>query len=89
MPNPPPAAPQMTAGPLHAVPCPHCGHKNDCRLLHEQSLLESGHKIDCDRCHRLMLVMSCAPVVMVQVRQLAGVAPGHNPPPGTQLQKRR
>lgn len=88
MPNPPPAAPQTTAGPLHKVPCPHCGHPNDCRLLHEQSLLEAGHKIDCDRCHRLMLVLSCAPVVMVQVRQLPGVAPGHSPA-GGQLQRKR
>lgn len=87
MPNPPPTAPQMTAGPVHAYPCPHCGHKNDCRLLHEQQLLEAGHKIDCDRCHRLILVMSVAPVVMVQGRQIPGVAPGHNPPPT--LQKRR
>lgn len=88
-PNPPPA-PQTTQGPVQAVPCPHCGHKNDCRLLQEQSLLESGHKIDCDRCHKLMLVMRVQPVVMVQVRQLAGgPAPAPGRQPGHALQRRR
>lgn len=89
MPPQTPTAPQTTGGPINRVPCPHCGHHNDCRLLNEQNLLEAGHKIDCDRCHRFILVLSVQPIVWVQVRQLPGVAPGHNPPAGTQLQKRR
>lgn len=31
----PQQSPKITAGPLHAVPCPHCGHKGDYRQLKE------------------------------------------------------
>jgi C4-type Zn-finger protein len=37
-------------GPLRAVPCPWCNHKNDMREINEQFPLEGGCILDCDKC---------------------------------------
>lgn len=70
----PPIAKQTTAGPVGAVPCPHCGHKNDCRILDEQNLLDRGHRLSCDKCNRMFVVVNIQTVKVVTVRQIPGVA---------------
>ena len=72
---PAPVARQSTHGPVNAVPCPHCGHKNDCRLLDEQSLLDMGHRLSCDKCNRMFVVVNIQSVKVISVKQIPGVAP--------------
>jgi hypothetical protein len=83
MPNPPMTA-KPTKGPLHAVPCPHCGATNDFRDLQETygATFEPGFKTDCDHCGRHMEVVAVQPVVFVGVRQTGGhtARPGQPPP---------
>lgn len=69
-----PAGPQspVVSGMIDRVPCPHCGHRNDFRLLREQQLLDTGHRMDCDACHRVMEVTSIRDVTVVAVRKWAG-----------------
>jgi hypothetical protein len=69
-----PAGPQspVVNGTIDRVPCPHCGHRNDFRLLREQQLLDTGHRMDCDACHRVMEVTSIRDVTVVAVRKWAG-----------------
>lgn len=64
MPKPPPPQPlpPTTQGPVHAVPCPHCGRPNNCKGLHE--MLTSGTTLTCDHCGQLMQIVG---VKMVQV----------------------
>ena len=73
MPNPPPSA-KVTKGPLHNVPCPHCGTGIDCRDLQETygTSFEPGMKIDCDHCGRHMQVTAVQSVTIVTVRQVDG-----------------
>jgi hypothetical protein len=58
-----------TGGPIHAVTCPHCGHRNDFRTLQEEQLLDTGAVADCDKCTRLMEVVRIQPVTLVSVRK--------------------
>lgn len=66
-------------GPLHAVPCPHCGGFNDLREMQAQQLLDTGHRFLCDHCERSMEVLSIRPVTVVVVRKsqdLGTIGPG-------------
>jgi hypothetical protein len=68
---PPPTSPSTLEGPVHAVPCPWCGHKNDLRPIQSQidQAFEPGCVYDCDRCKKLIVVTRGAPITIVQVRQ--------------------
>jgi len=75
-----PKQPPTTSGPLHAVPCPHCGKHNDLRELASQNLLDTGHRITCGSikgddvrsgyCGRIFQVTRIQPITIVQVRPL-------------------
>jgi hypothetical protein len=68
--------PPSTAGPLHRVPCPHCGRGNDFRELEGQQLLDTGHKVICrgenpgEGCGQLMEVVAIQAVKMVAVKPI-------------------
>ena len=81
--SPPPAAPTSPStleGPVQAVPCPWCGHRNDLRTIQQQigPAFEAGCVWECDRCKNLVAVTRVAPVTIVQVRQQG---PQKNPIP--------
>ncbi len=80
MPALPPGQQPQVAGPIHAVPCPHCGKPNDFRDLQQQQLLDTGHTVGCDHCGRQMDVVRIAPVTVISVRKNMA------PPPRTQQQ---
>jgi phage terminase large subunit GpA-like protein len=76
MPKPPPLPPRQgtTHGPLHKVPCPHCGKPNDFRPLagEEQGMsgwgdqgLETGATIECDHCRRLSKIAGVERITVV------------------------
>ena len=55
----------MSQGFIEAVPCPHCGHKNNLTGLHQDmgagyggsaAGLDTGTKVDCDKCSRVAAV---------------------------------
>ena len=72
-----PARQQVTRGPLHAVPCPHCGRKQDFRSLADSSqggvgwggMMESGAKVDCDKCGRTAVIHTIAQVTVVKLKK--------------------
>lgn len=78
-----------TTGPVHAVPCPHCGRTNDLRELESQNLLDTGSQLVCapvDRsqrntghCGRMFRVMRIQLVKAVQVAR-DDSAPREQPP---------
>lgn len=77
MTQPPPVSAKITDGPEHAVPCPWCGAKNDCRALRKQldtgsgfgSGFEKGTTFECDGCGNLIEVVKVVQVPIVQVKQ--------------------
>lgn len=90
MPQQPPVSPRTTEGPLHAVPCPHCGKANDFRQLDEtiSSLLEGGTWVSCDHCGGQLTVVKVVPIKVVQVRQ-RGPAPQRQMVPNRNVPRRR
>ena len=62
--QPPPAT---TSGPIHGVPCPHCGKLNDFREVREE--LDKGLAVSCDVCNRMIEVVGVQPVTVVRVRR--------------------
>jgi hypothetical protein len=74
--------PPTVNGPVHHVPCPHCGRRNDLRELDSQNLLDTGSEIICSpvdgapntgHCGRLFAVVGIRAVKFVVV------APLHKP----------
>jgi hypothetical protein len=63
-----PAA-KATTGPLHAVPCAHCGAAMDMRGLQEQNLVENGQHVVCDACNRPSLIVAVQQTTIIRVRQ--------------------
>ena len=78
-PRPSPQTPQTPGdrtGPLAAVPCPWCNHKNDFRALAGQGMggvgegdigLETGSVFGCDKCRRGMKINRLETVTVVGV----------------------
>ena len=75
--------PPTVNGPVHGVPCPHCGRTNDLRELDSQNLLDTGAEIVCSaldgtpsggHCGRLFQV------VRIQAVKFVVVAPMHKAP---------
>jgi hypothetical protein len=69
-------APTERVGPLGAVPCPWCNHKNDFRALAGQGLggvgegdigLETGSVFGCDKCRRGMKITRLEQVTIAAV----------------------
>lgn len=72
------------SGPMSAVPCPHCGRKQDFRPLNDQQLLDTGSEFACDDCGYSQLVVAIQPVTIVTVRKnprMPGRAPQQAPMP--------
>lgn len=72
--------PKSSQGPVHRVPCPHCGFMNDFRNLDSQGLLDTGHSVYCrdddgGGCGRLMMVVAVQTIKMIAVKPVLGVAP--------------
>lgn len=65
-PNP---ATRVLSGPVHAVPCPHCGKPNDFRPLRDQMLLVEESQFDCDHCGHVMEFLNLRKVELINVRQ--------------------
>jgi len=75
----PPAAPArhgMTSGPMHKVPCPHCGKDLNFSAHAGEELggtgwgdqaLEVGATIDCDHCDRQSKVAAVQRVTVVKL----------------------
>lgn len=66
---PPGASTRTVQGPIHAVPCPHCGKPNDYRTLKSEQLLDTGHCNFCDYCGHSMEVVKLATIEIVVVRR--------------------
>ncbi len=66
-----PVAGKATKGPIHAVPCPHCGHPNNLTGLQQQigAAFEPGALLDCDKCGMVSVVVAVQPVVFVALKQ--------------------
>ena len=60
---------RTTSGPLHAVPCAHCGAAQDMRGLDEQHLLENGQNVICDGCNMPSEIVAVAKTTVVRLRQ--------------------
>lgn len=60
---------RTTHGPLHAVPCAHCGGANDMRDIKDQGLLDNGQAMICDHCGRRSEIVQVAETTIVKVRQ--------------------
>lgn len=58
-----------TSGPVHAVPCPHCGKPNDFRPIRDQMLLVEEAQFDCDHCGRVMEFMQMKSIQVITLRQ--------------------
>lgn len=64
------------SGPIHAVPCPKCGQKNDFRELAEhlydpitgKPVTKQGLKFTCDHCGKESEIVKVADVTFVSVR---------------------
>lgn len=67
-PIPPPANAHKT-GPIHAVPCAHCGLPNDLRKIKDEGVLERGGNMECDHCHMFSEIVAIQPVTIIAVRQ--------------------
>jgi len=59
-----------TNGPLHAVPCAHCGTPQDLRILSEQKLLDNGQGVVCDHCNRTSKIVALKEITVVVLRQM-------------------
>jgi DNA-directed RNA polymerase subunit RPC12/RpoP len=59
-----------TSGPLHAVPCAHCGTAQDMRILDEQKLIETGQGVVCDHCKRTSRIVGVRETKVIVLRQL-------------------
>ena len=73
-PKPAQARQQTVTGPLHAVPCPHCGHTSDWRELelagdYGNIGLEPGTTVSCDHCNLMMRVVGVNRVTIITVRR--------------------
>lgn len=66
---PPGQGARTVQGPIHAVPCPHCGKHNDFRTLKSEQLVDTGHQMFCDYCGRSMEVVKMATVEFLVVRR--------------------
>lgn len=69
---------KTVSGPMHAVPCPHCGRTHDMRDLESQQLLDTGADITCEPlegqpdtgyCRRVFTIVGMRPITVVTVRQ--------------------
>lgn len=58
-----------TQGPLHAVPCAHCGKPNDMRVLDEQKLIDPGSGVECDHCGRISTIVGVRQTKVVVLKQ--------------------
>lgn len=58
-----------TSGPLHAVPCAHCGAKQDARELDAQQLIETGQGLVCDNCKRTSTIVGVRQTKVIVLRQ--------------------
>ncbi len=78
MPNPPSLPPRqgVTQGPIHKVPCPHCGQPLDFRAHAGEELggtgwgeqgLETGAVVDCDHCSRKSRVAAVERITVVKL----------------------
>lgn len=56
-------------GPIDSVPCPHCGRRQDFRILQSEQLLDTGHQLFCDFCKRSQEVTQIQTVTFVAVRK--------------------
>lgn len=66
-----------TQGPIAAVPCPHCGQKNDFRAHADQESggtgwgeqgLERGATVDCDHCGKLSKIMAIDKITVIRLQ---------------------
>lgn len=73
--------PPTSKGPVHGVPCPHCGRPNDLRELDGQNVLDTGAEVICGpvdgapntgHCGRMFMVVSIQRVVVVTVAPMQG-----------------
>ncbi len=71
MPPVPPPSTKTCDGPVHKVPCPHCGKPNDLRDLQRDvgESFEPGLTYECDSCRLINHITSVTPVLVVRVRQ--------------------
>lgn len=60
----------MVNGPLHAVPCAHCGRPNDLRDLDGQKILEVGSGLVCDHCGRTSKIAGIKELKIVVLKQM-------------------
>lgn len=47
---------KMTEGPASAVPCPHCGKREDWRPVLATGTVEKGGKADCGHCGQTVII---------------------------------
>jgi hypothetical protein len=66
---PGPTAAKTTQGPLHAVPCAHCGAPQDARVLDEQKLIEVGQGMICDNCNKTSVIAGVRQTKVIVLRQ--------------------
>lgn len=57
-----------TTGPVHRVPCPHCGKPQDMRELAAQNLLDTGNDVVCEDCGRVYIITGIAQIMLITVR---------------------
>lgn len=65
---------QVQKGPIHRVPCPYCGAKNDFRGLQGEAGwgdygLERGAVVDCDHCGRKSQIVAVQTITVLTLRQ--------------------
>lgn len=56
-------------GPVRAVPCPHCGAKNDFSHLQEGNAVRKNNVYGCDKCGKKMRVSKVVQVPVIYVVQ--------------------
>lgn len=59
-----------TSGPMHAVPCAHCGTAQDLRILDDQKLVENGQGVVCDHCNRTSRIVGIRETKVIVLRQM-------------------
>lgn len=59
-----------TKGPVHAVPCAHCGHAQDLRVIDAQKLLDVNAGVVCDHCDKTSNIVSIREIKFVVLRQI-------------------
>jgi len=57
-------------GPLHAVPCAHCGAPQDLREADKDMLVEVGRGCVCDHCNRTSEIVGVREIKVVVMRQI-------------------